>query len=469
MTNPGSDQAAGNPPRKRRRGSLFFKLMAVMAITVVLTLCILAFFFRIWWNPGVRESTRTNLRHYAELLTVEIGTPPDHSKASMLSDKLKMGISIRDPEGSWWFSPRVPDEVRTRILAREHGLAPPPRPRWSLNAPGLRETPPPNPPESAYVHWRKGRMLAVIPAADGYTFVFGSRRRQPWENSVWEWLLLFGGIAGMWFFAWLFLRRQLQPVREFARGVAAVESGNLDARIPETGSHELAELASSFNSMTRSLKDRLRARDQLLLDVSHELRSPLTRMRVALEMAEPGSAVDSLHEEVDALGKMVSEILETERLKSQAGSLFLQPVDLASLLAEKVGRFEAHSPGIVLKTADVPPVLVDFERIRLVLRNLIENAIKHSGSSATPLSVSLKRDEKFAIIEIRNGGPVVPEEEQRLIFEPFYRTDRSRSGTQGYGLGLPLCKRIVEAHGGTIWFRSNSWEGTTVTVRLPLG
>jgi signal transduction histidine kinase len=311
-------------------------------------------------------------------------------------------------------------------------------------------------------------MLAVIPASNGYTFVYGSRRKQPWEGSPLEWLLLFGGMAGLWFLAWLFLRRQLQPVRDLARGVRAVETGNLDARISETGSNELADLAVSFNNMTRSLKERLRARDQLMLDVSHELRSPLTRMRVALEMAEPGVAVDSLHEEVDALGKMVSEILETERLNSNAGSLNRVPTSLGELLVEKVARFEGQLPGVVLREDPLPEVSLDPERMRLVFRNLIENALKHGRESLNPVLVTLRREGDLAVITITNGGATVPEEEQRLIFEPFYRTDRSRSVTPGYGLGLPLCKRIVEAHGGTIAFRSRAGEGTTVTVKLPL-
>lgn len=443
-----------------------------MAATVVLTLCLFAFFFRTWWNPGVRESTRVNLRQYAELLTHEIGTPPDHDKAVALSDKLELGIAIRDPAGSWWFSPRVPASVRKRILEREQGLAPPYAPADSGPTLKIRppEAPEPDPrrPEFARVHWRQGRMLAVIPAGQGYTFVYGSRRKQPWEGSPLDWAFLFGGMAGIWFLAWLFLRRQLQPIRDLTRGVKAVESGNLDARIAAAGSNELADLADSFNAMTRSLKDRLRARDQLLLDVSHELRSPLTRMRVALEMTEPGAAVDSLHEEVDALGKMVSEILETERLKSNAGGLNRIPADLGTLLSEKVARFEGQPPGISLKLEPLPPVPVDAERLRQVLRNLIENGIKHGRESSRPVEVWLRREGDFAVISVTNGGATVPEEEQRLIFEPFYRTDRSRSRTPGYGLGLPLCKRIVEAHGGIISFQSQPGAGTTITVKLPL-
>ncbi len=459
--------------RAKRHQSLFFKLIAVMTVTMLLTLCLFAFFFRSWWNPGVRESTRINLREYAELLTNEIGVPPDHEKASRLSDKLRLGIAIRDPKGEWWFSPRVPTGVQERILAREQGLAPPYAPGDTPPSLKIRppEAPEPDPvrPDSPHVNWRKGRMLAVIPAAEGYTYIYGSRRRHPWEGSPVEWILLFGGIAGVWFGSWLFLRRQLQPIRTLARGVRAVEEGNLDTRIPAIGSSEFADLADSFNAMTRSLKDRLRARDQLLIDVSHELRSPLTRMRVALEMAEPGAAIDSLHEEVDALGKMVSEILETERLNSPAGGLTRRPLDLGTLLTEKVSRFEGQPPGIDLTIEPLPEIPLDAERMRQVLRNLIENGLKHGRESRQPVKVSLRREGKHAVVSVTNGGPTVPEEEHRLIFEPFYRTDRSRSGTPGYGLGLPLCRRIVEAHGGSIAFRSSPAQGTTISVKLPLG
>ncbi len=441
------------PRISRRHGSLFFKLLALMLGMVFLTLLWLGFFFRAWWSPDARESTVRNLREYAELMTGKLGTPPDYDRAQMLSNRLGIGIAIRNPQGEWWFAPRVPPAIRERILTRDR--------ERHLNPNGGRY-------DSLLTEIRGGRMVAIIPSG-GYTFVYGSRTRQPFENGPWEWLLLFGGLAGLWMVAWLFVRRQLHPLRELARGVTAVERGELETRIPEQGSNELADLARSFNSMTRSLKERLTARDQLLLDVSHELRSPLTRMRVALAMAEPDATIQSLQDEVEALGKMVSEILETERLKSGAGALKLKPGDLNALVAEKVKNFGDTPPGVIHNRSPLPPVSYDDTRMRLVLRNLLENALKYGKDSERPVEVTTRREGRYAVVEVRNGGPVVPEEEQRIIFEPFYRTDRSRSANPGYGLGLPLCKRIVEGHGGTIAFTSREGEGSTMTVRLPLG
>jgi signal transduction histidine kinase len=442
-------------PRRRRRGSLFFRLPAVLLGMVLLTLVLLGFFFRTWWNPDVRDSTRRNLRQYAELLSHEIGTPPDTVKAKELSNRLRLGIAVRDASGHWWFAPRVPEVIRERILTRERetGFGAPKGPGESA--------------DSVRVQYSKGRMLAVIPL-NGYTFLYGSRRRQTFESGPWEWLFLFGGLAGLWLLAWLFVRRQLMPLRDLARGVAAVERGDLESRLPERGTDEFTDLARSFNAMTHSLKERLLARDQLLLDVSHELRSPLTRMRVALEMAEPGSAVDSLREEVVALETMVSEILETERLNSPAGGVKREWTDVNALIDAKLARFEEASSGILRTGSPLPPLRVDEERLRQVLRNLLENAVKYGGDSGRPVELSTRVEAGRAVISVRDWGPGVPESERRLIFEPFYRTDRSRSVTSGYGLGLPLCKRIVEAHGGTISFESRPGEGSTVTVRLPL-
>ncbi len=220
--------------------------------------------------------------------------------------------------------------------------------------------------------------------------------------------------------------------------------------------------------MTRSLKERLRARDQLLLDVSHELRSPLTRMRVALEMAPPGTAIDSMREEIEDLGKMVSEILETERLNNPAGSLKLQSVDLAALITQKVSKLGNQPPG--LSWSGAPPLMLqlDDQRMRLVLRNVIENALKYGKNASRPVEISLTLEGGFVILVTQDFGPGIPADELRLVFEPFYRVDRARSRSSGYGLGLPLCKRIVELHGGRIFLASRVGEGTRVVIELPL-
>jgi signal transduction histidine kinase len=422
---------------RRRYQSLFFKLFVVLLGAVGCTYVAFSGFYRSYWNTSSRPESQPSLIYYWGLFAKDLGT--DTVKAERLSRELNVPIGVQGPGLNWRSEGLSKATSRDIAVATTH--------------------------DSVAMVLREGRLWGGIRQGD-YLYMFSSRRRSV-STLTNDWIALLPVLGLSCLLAWLLLRHLLRPLVKLENGVQAVADGDLDARISEDGSDEIAGLGRSFNVMARRLKEREQARDQLLLDVSHELRSPLTRMRVALEMAEPGLAVDSLHEEVDALGKMVSEILETERLKSQAGGLRRVPTDLNALMTEKLSRFEHRPPGII-RDGTIPQLVpMDVERMRLVLRNLLENALKYGGDSGIPVYVTLRSEKGTAVIEVRNGGPGVPEEEQRLIFEPFYRTDRSRSGAPGYGLGLPLCKRIVEAHGGGIEFRSRPGE-TTVTVRLPL-
>ncbi len=441
--------------------SLFFKLFATLLGTLALTLLALALFFRPIWNPESREITRQNLRQYAELLTQQIGTPPDTVLAERMSRRLKLGIAILDPDGRWWFSGSISAPMRERIEERhaEHSRM---RIENRMRAEG----------DSSRARIRKGRIVATVPR-EGYRFFYGTRHRQPVEIRPHDWFLLLGAVSGIGFLTWILLRRLLLPVRDLARGVRAVGEGNLDVRIPERGKDELGELATAFNAMAGNLNERLRARDQLLLDVSHELRSPLTRMRVAHEMAQPGTAVDSLREEITALDSMITEVLETERMQSGPGQLKRQPTDLAALVDEVVKEHEESGAGVVWrKPAEFPPVRCDAERMRRVVRNLVTNAQKYGGDPGLPVEMSLRTvpgpKSHDAVLEVRDHGPGIPDAEKKLVFEPFYRVDRSRSHASGYGLGLPLCKRILEAHGGSITIADAEGGGTRVVARIPV-
>ncbi len=427
----------------QRRGyqSLFFKLFVVLMGSVMLTYLAFGGFYRFSWNENDRLESHPNQIHYWKLLSDEIGTPPDTALAAALSLYLGVAIGIQLPGGHWQASD-FSDDIWSHLENNTH-------------------------PDSLQMFLSKGRLWAAIPKGN-YTYVYGSRRKPTGETLSRDWIVLFLFIFMAWVLAWTTLHRMLRPIRGLEHGVKAVADGNLEIRLSEKGSDELAGLARSFNTMTQSLKERMHARDQLLLDVSHELRSPLTRMRVALEMAAPGAAVNSLREEVESLEKMVAELLETERLQSPAGQLNRKSADFSQLITEKVSRLTGQSPGILWKPSDPLFLLVDEDRISLVLRNILDNALKYGRTASRPVEISLKKEGDFAILEVRDFGQGVPEKELRLVFEPFYRVDRSRSRSPGYGLGLSLCKRIVEMHGGKIFLASGIGEGTRVVVELPL-
>jgi signal transduction histidine kinase len=240
--------------------------------------------------------------------------------------------------------------------------------------------------------------------------------------------------------------------------------------VPLKKSDELRDLAAAFNDMTERIRDMLRTKEQLLLDVSHELRTPLTRMKVALEFLEGSQAKQSLQVDIEEMEKMVNQILETARRQHKYENLKKQSTNLAGLLRQTVAAFENRPPGFEM--VDLPSEIeaeVDPEQIKTVFENVLSNAVKYSQPDSEPIRVSYKRRKPYAIIRITDFGIGIPQEELSHIFEPFYRVDKSRTKeTGGYGLGLSLCKTIMEAHDGRIEVQSRPEEGTTVALFFPL-
>jgi signal transduction histidine kinase len=244
----------------------------------------------------------------------------------------------------------------------------------------------------------------------------------------------------------------------------------LKHRVPLKKSDELRDLAAAFNAMTDRIRDMLNTKEQLLLDVSHELRTPITRMKVALEFLEDSQAKQSLEADIEEMEKMVNAILETARRQHKYENLKKQPTNLAELLKQTLTAFENQPPGIEI--VDLPSEIeaeVDPEQIKTVFDNVLNNAIKYSQPDGEPIQATYEHRESFGVVRITDKGIGIPEEELSHIFEPFYRVDKSRTkDTGGYGLGLSLCKTIMEAHGGKIEVQSRPQEGTTVSLFFAL-
>jgi len=267
------------------------------------------------------------------------------------------------------------------------------------------------------------------------------------------------------------LGRMFRPLRVLMLGVHEISNGNLDFQFPVKGRRgEIWYLADQFNQMVGHIKEMIHSKDQLLLDVSHELRSPLTRLKVALEMSPKGKMRESMMRDIAEMETMLSEVLETERLRSGNGKLSLGPVDLAVVVGETIKKYKGRKPGLKLMgTPEKLTVTADLARVRTVFQNVMENALKYSNNQKKAVEISLKTDEKNVLVTVQDFGPGIPEEEQGKIFEPFYRVDKSRTKeTGGYGLGLSLCREIMEAHGGEIHLDSEPGNGTEISLRFPI-
>lgn len=265
----------------------------------------------------------------------------------------------------------------------------------------------------------------------------------------------------------LVIHQYLTPVKSLTEAVNEIGKGNLDHKVALKGHDEFSQLAGAFNSMTAELKKMIQAREQLLLDVSHELRTPITRSKLALEMLPDSKEKASVSEDLKEMELMITEILETARLNSSTLSLDLKSVFVREIIQKAITSFENEQERIkIYPVSDKLFIIVDEGRIVMVLRNIIENALKYSPAGNGPVEISVIDRQDSVNIQIEDSGEGIPEEKLPFVFEPFYRADDSRSKrTSGYGLGLHLCKRIMEAHGAEISIQ-NKRSGKGVLVAL---
>jgi signal transduction histidine kinase len=210
-------------------------------------------------------------------------------------------------------------------------------------------------------------------------------------------------------------------------------------------------------------------RDQLLIDVSHELRSPLTRMKVALELMPDDAQKARLTVDVAEMERMIAGLLELERLRAGKGVTLVRR-DIVPIVREVVASYEGRAPSVELVLDSVSEVVldVDAEQLRTVMRNLLENAVKYSLPDSRAIRVTVSREKDSAVVRVADDGAGIPREDGERIFEPFFRVDRSRSKESGgYGLGLSICKRIMEAHGGRIELQAGNGRGATFVLGFP--
>lgn len=259
----------------------------------------------------------------------------------------------------------------------------------------------------------------------------------------------------------------LIPVKRLTDAVNEIKKGNLDKKVIVKGHDEFSRLADAFNSMTAALKKMIQAREQLLLDVSHELRTPITRSKLAIEMMPDSKEKNSVIEDIREMEMMITDILETARLKNDDNVLNFRDVFILQLIQKTLSSFEKEKDKLkVNPVSDKLKIKVDEGRIMIVLRNIIENSIKYSPAGKGQIEISVFDQKEEIIIQIEDFGHGIPEDKLPFVFEPFYRVDDSRSKRSGgYGLGLHLCKRIMEVHGAEITIR-NKQSGNGIIVCL---
>lgn len=273
-------------------------------------------------------------------------------------------------------------------------------------------------------------------------------------------------------------RAVARPLDRLTATARALGHGDLDARSGLDRGDEIGELARAMDEMAERLQRLLARERQLLADISHELRTPLARIRVALELqAEEGGLgefLDGVEDDLAELEGLVADVLTSARLdltEGEAGfSMRPVPLQLDAVLDASAARFRRRHGDRTLTVAlggALPTVRADEALIRRVIDNLLENAARYSDAPA-PIEVRATEVADGLLVEVADRGVGIAEADLPKLFEPFFRADRSRArATGGVGLGLTLCRRIVEAHGGKIEGRPRPGGGAVFRFILP--
>jgi two-component system sensor histidine kinase CpxA len=315
-------------------------------------------------------------------------------------------------------------------------------------------------------------MLARASDDGRYWFFFIVPRERPGIWFISPDHLFIMGIAVLLCY-WLALHLT-SPVRSLQKAVESFGRGDLTARVGSTRRDELGQLARTFDRMAERIETLLAAERRLLLDISHELRSPLARLGVAVELARTGDDLEPnlnrIQKESDRLNSLVGQLLQVTRAEGDPNSLRQNPVRLDVLVEQLVedSAIEASARGCSLEYKKHEPVTVqgDPELLRRAVENVIRNAIRHSPKEQ-PVEVSLARNNGRVLVDVRDYGTGVPEEALPRLFDPFYRveTDRGRN-SGGIGLGLSIARRAIELHKGKIRAK-NASPGLEVELDLP--
>lgn len=308
-------------------------------------------------------------------------------------------------------------------------------------------------------------LVFLVLATAGGAFVHWTAQRDAWGWAA-------AALVSMTFLAYASIRRMLRPLRAVAYGAAMFGRGELSHRIRVRHHDEIGALADRFNRMADDIQAMLDAKRELLLAISHELRSPLTRARLNAELMDEGGPQQAVVHELGLMRDLIEDLLERERLDAGHSALRLETCTWPALVDDLLRkRFadEVAAGGLRVDLADgLPPMQLDRTRMQMLLGNLLDNALRHHDAAQGPVTLQVSVAPAGLHLSVRDLGPGVPEEALDRLGQPFFRPDSARTrDSGGVGLGLNLCRLIAQAHGGALQLR-NAHPGLEAKLVLPL-
>ena len=421
-----------------------FVLGAVKAIQVVYN------------SDDIRGLISGHLSLHVNYVREDIGSPPRIDRAIAITKRVPVDIRILGPSLDWASDPEFP-----RLSELEFGPSPTfsddPN-SWVDELQGVE-----------FAEWKHHQLLRI--SQGEYDIVVSTPRIAEVPGGInLTWLIVGMGLTFLVIaflaVSWLFL-----PIKFIREGSAHIGRGNFDYRIQNIRHDQLGDLANDINELASDVERMLDAKRALLLGISHELRTPLSRMRLTLEFLDEEKTRESLKEEILEMEKIVTALLEAERLNVRHAMLSRTSVLVSDLIDQLLTDFfsrDRERIEVSLSDAEIRADL-DEGRIALLLKNLLSNALRYSKPSDGPVELVVTADDSELVFTVRDHGPGLPQDDAEHIGEPFYRGDRSRTRESGgTGLGLYLATLVAQAHGGSLVLRENSASGACFEVRMPL-
>lgn len=429
----------------RRLLPRLFLLLTVMMVVSALT----------WATLFVFAEQAPRARNYAQLLT-------------SVANITRSALVAASPERRGDLLLELTQQEGVRIYAAEPDEPPAPEPSDSFLVDvlsHLRRTLGPNTQLTTERYGNSGVFVLVDIEGDNYWIGFPRGRFDRSRSLQW---IGWGAVAALFALltAVLFVSRLTRPLKHLAEHARLIGTGTRLDPLVEEGPEEIADVAAAFNQMMADL-DRLdQDRALILAGISHDLRTPLTRLRMGIELTATDEGTrDGMIADVEEMDRTIGQFLDFARVGE---NIAMQPEDLRALIAEIVEQYQRRGIQVAQDVRDVGRTPVHRANLRRAITNLVDNALRHAGGNDAAIEVGLRREDAHVIIEVRDRGPGVPAGETDRMLRPFTRLDTARSNASGAGLGLAIVDRIVRQHGGNVSLLPRPGGGLIVRMTIPL-
>lgn len=426
--------------------SLFLKLTALALVAAIATGGVFTLAGKTLFQTA-REHHAHHIGHMARLVIRAVLHEPTPQALTRIGEDLGIQIRYTDAAGTFATDEAMPAFAQLTPLRKRRGWRKWHMPRQFALARAKDE-------DELYLLYDNGTQRAVIALEDDTT----------WSHLPWLAAATLAALLLIWGGVYLLIRRQLAPLAALRAEMEAVGSGAW-RECAVVRNDEIGLLAQGFNTMQQRLKNLLAARERFLLAASHELRSPIARLKLAAEMVRDPRAKDSITRDVAELETLTAQLLDNARLRSAHAPLHRQPLPLRTWLGEVLAARPATERARLTLTAGSDPIAhIDAALLARTINNLLDNALKYAGSA----QISVQTATTHLAIQVCDDGSGVSEEALPLLFEPFFRADESRTRSSGgFGLGLALAAACAEAHGGSLHAANRQPHGLMLTLRLP--